>query len=927
MPASGVDYQLQGPSSSSRYRSDALIKSSVTLDGAGVSTLTEHVLKGVEADLRFSTRATRLNDFLDTFFPKCDNSSALFNTLKSIGAYDASADRWKSLLAQPRGAELPYYIAFADAANAIGQAACGQNEAPKRFWLDRHSSKPKSFTHAAANRPDVVNVLGNKDDWEMLSEAILKAEVCDMFKHRAKVDETDCLYKEQYPDTKVQVSWVRTIVPVEIKPKTVVKLEEAQKTITQLCGYMRQILREQYDRQYVFGMILFHSSLSLWYRDRSGLVGADSNIDIHNEPDRFIRVIAHFSTADPFQLGWDRTMKLYRGLSEKAVYSHSPEIPLNYFETLPSLHLVRWLITVCDADAKPHFLVTIRALSVARSEIMCGRGTLVWLAMDLAKKEVVVLKQSWRPLTSTSENDFYGIAGPGDHISRVYLNHEVPGTRTFSDLRKDVHTYPFHQRSTSQASETAKRKATPDEVLHVNVISGLRDFSDFPVTAETVVERVLTRLVLKDYGWPLKYFLTMKEFLTTVHGTFLGKILLNSLCFLTQKTGLLKLFDTSGRISDMDHSKHDVDYHDPAPLQEKLLNRPNLLTYIALGQYPLMSDGLSDLFASLPASIDDTELVTYYKALLKSLSIEIKKSNTHIVSFSTIVFQISDDLTKMPPSFASHVAQHGERTGTLPYISHKILDKAVNVVHVAIHDMESFFWVVIYICLTRAGPGGPLRHTLKSLSEADDNDTYETRKIRALVYFFFDAPESDILYNKRKLFDNPGPEHLQEHILDYFDPYFAPLKPVVLEWWRILNLAYHFRDGFEYRFPILPFQRAIEEALQRLPDNYEEITGVTAFYEAERSRREGELDLIRKALTECDVLETTDTGPVWDSPERPETHVGAGSYDQGFVSVPVSADTPSSPTPLPKSKKFRAAGDHAWYVDVFLDRLSFFINF
>ncbi|KAK0200518.1 hypothetical protein DFS33DRAFT_1397272 [Desarmillaria ectypa] len=868
MPAD-VDYQFQGPPTSSRYRSDTLIKSSMMLDGTGVPTLTKHVLKGVEADLRFSTRATRLDDFLDIFFPKCDSFSTLLNTLKSIGAYDASAGRWKSLPAQPRGSELPYYIAFADAANAIGQAACGQNEAPKRFWLDRHSSKPKSFTHAAANRPDVVNVLGNKDDWETLSEAILKAENNIAESGPDKLDGPN----DGKNLKKIQVSWVRTIVPVEIKPKTVVKLEEAQKTIMQLCGYMRQILREQYDRQYVFGIILFHSSLSLWYCDRSGLVGADSNIDIHNEPDKFIRVIAHFSTADPFQLGWDRTVKLYRGLSEKAVYSHSPEIPLDYFQALPSLHLVRWLITVCDADTRPHFLVTIRALSVARSEIMCGRGTLVWLAMDLANKEVVVLKQSWRPLTSTSESDFYEIAGPGEHIGRVYLNHEVPGTRTFFDLRKGVHTYPFHQRSTSQAGTMAKRKATLDEVLHVNVISGLRDFTDFTASAETVVERVLTRLVLKDYGWPLKYFLNMKEFLTTVHGTLLGyehlwdkgiahrDISPGNMLICPAKdeeTGLLKLFDTRGRISDMDHSKH-VDYHNPAPLQEKLLNRPNLPTYIALGENPPMSDGLSDLFAIFPASIKDAALTLYYEDLLMSLSTQMSKSKSTVTPKDVHIFITPE--TKTPP-FATHVAQHGERTGTLPYISHKILDKAVNVVHVAIHDMESFFWVVIYICLTRAGPGGSLRHALKSPSEDDDNDSYETRKIRALVYFFFDAPEGDILYNKRKLFDNPGPEHLREHVLNYFDPYFAPLKPVVLEWWRILNLAFKFRDGFEYRFPILPFQRAIEEALQQLPDKYEEDFGVTSFCSAEHSRREEDLALIRKALTECDVLQITDTGPV-----------------------------------------------------------------
>ena len=41
-------------------------------------------------------------------------------------------------------------------------------------------------------------------------------------------------------------------------------------------------------------------------------------------------------------------------------------------------------------------------------------------------------------------------------------------------------------------------------------------------------------------------------------------------------------------------------------------------------------------------------------------------------------------------------------------MSHKLL-RDDDETHSAIHDMESLFWVVVFLCLTREGPGGKRR--------------------------------------------------------------------------------------------------------------------------------------------------------------------------------------------------------------------------
>jgi len=133
--------------------------------------------------------------------------------------------------------------------------------------------------------------------------------------------------------------------------------------------------------------------------------------------------------------------------------------------------------------------------------------------------------------------------------------------------------------------------------------------------------------------------------------------------------------------------------------------------------------------------------------------------------------------------------------GTPPYTSGEILsgqryfhghhDK---VFHDAVHDIKSFFWVLVYICITRQGPGDVRRKELEQENE-------EYNGLRRVVHFLFESDMNTMAANKVEMFTHAG--HLEEYMLDNFHDYFQPLRKVVKEWFHLLILAHQFH-AFEY---------------------------------------------------------------------------------------------------------------------------------
>ena len=122
--------------------------------------------------------------------------------------------------------------------------------------------------------------------------------------------------------------------------------------------------------------------------------------------------------------------------------------------------------------------------------------------------------------------------------------------------------------------------------------------------------------------------------------------------------------------------------------------------------------------------------------------------------------------------------------------------------HTAIHDVESFLWVLGHSIIKFLGPGGPPREMTPALKEAlsvfvGDHDSQEQKK--------------QIL----------GDDKCFIEFLEQVSPEFEVLKDLMRAWRRVLSLAYQYRSGMEFKYPHQAFIRCIERALEAVHLTYD----------------------------------------------------------------------------------------------------------
>ena len=108
-------------------------------------------------------------------------------------------------------------------------------------------------------------------------------------------------------------------------------------------------------------------------------------------------------------------------------------------------------------------------------------------------------------------------------------------------------------------------------------------------------------------------------------------------------------------------------------------------------------------------------------------------------------------------------------------------------VHQAVHDIESFFWILMYICLTRKGPDGARRDELDHQDDPSDH----TKNLRHIIYCLFGCDWLHIIENKTAVLKFRS--NLEDLIFPYFHPYFDGLKDLIRKWHGLLHRAYQFR--------------------------------------------------------------------------------------------------------------------------------------
>ena len=129
-------------------------------------------------------------------------------------------------------------------------------------------------------------------------------------------------------------------------------------------------------------------------------------------------------------------------------------------------------------------------------------------------------------------------------------------------------------------------------------------------------------------------------------------------------------------------------------------------------------------------------------------------------------------------------------------MGHELLSNSNTAIYKAVHDMESFFWNTVYICMTRSGPGGKRREEFTTFSgfgkqKLDDPSEQEVDNIQKVVqcsHILFENDPDEIYMTKLDMFRNP--EKFEHYVLPLFHDHFQPLQPLIHSWWNILTVAF-----------------------------------------------------------------------------------------------------------------------------------------
>ncbi|TFY71304.1 hypothetical protein EVG20_g1698 [Dentipellis fragilis] len=781
---------------------------------------------------------------------------------------------------------------FIDVSNNILKA-CKELSVPLELgnvhWrcdLDESLTSIDELVDELDDYPRVVASLGrgtDEKDWLDWQKQIL-----GLVKEANKDAISETLYEKLAEN--LSTWWLRRVhVPVEFRVTD--DADTARLGLDQLCRYMREILMAQLDRQFVIGLLVCKSKLSIWLHDRSGLLGMQTPIDIREEPKKFVHVIMAFSRLDPSRLGWDPTMKIFCKSDGKHRLSTDPDLKLaDYGSTVLG---TQWAVFVpkTDGSTDGEWYTTIRLLNTIRFDRVMLGSTLVWAVSKAGEKERLVLKQTWRPSVLLQEAELRSAAPPQSNVSQIIRSVDI-GYVNDNGAPACMDTKLFIRRGMigrPPAEPRLKGWSVADNKGTVVVIK--KHFISAQRLAFSFTNRVLTRTLMSTYGWPLTSFRDIRELLETIRDAVAGHRDLwfggvlhrdvsvdNILICPEEKDGR----KTCGRLIDLGFSiKADTWTDAPGPLPADMskawdrirllgeyyeiqISEPVALTLLSRGEdrlYPwtyleAVFKRWPHLRDTSPHSKDDLFLYDWespppawkssmvYRLDRKGrqafLSGEVHSTSHFYHRFDTIrrktvITKNSADSKEDERSSEWDDRCAQTETGELRQFSED---------HSAIHDLESFWWILLYICLSRNGPGGAQRDEL--FQQRDE----EALWLGNIVDCLFETKDEYVRrMNKVELFTNL--DHLQSFIIPRFHPYFKGLEKLIMDWRTVLHFAYETYDkvtpGIIHRLVLAVLDDVLKD-LQSAP--LEQDTQAAELTQKEDDRRARDLNELDDATAE-----------------------------------------------------------------------------
>ncbi|EAU93371.2 other/FunK1 protein kinase [Coprinopsis cinerea okayama7 len=664
----------------------------------------------VKAEMTTSSHATTadesricsLHDLLKLLGQPLTDSE-VDEVLGSLSDHYTQQTGWKGLPEKAGGPETAYYKPLATIFNTITKEAVRKvnKRAPESpiipsTWLDCHSSAPRSNVEGASKiRPDLLTSFKELHDTEddeendntndsdkpnpkrQKTEGGETEEVQDPQQTDAQngsdaqaapqpqvqPTESQAAPQPQAQPTESQAppkpiaSWLRTLLVAEVKPNR----DDDWDSVIQLSTYLRQILREQHDRR-------FDSS------------GADQTVDIDKDPKTFVRIMASFATMNPERLGFDPAMKM---LVPNRPPTYSYRLP--FHEVPKHRHSLRWEIVI-----NKNIYHTVEPLSVARSEIMCGRATLVWRAFRLSDYtnepntkdlKLYIIKQSWRPnVGGAAELELYSRLGDfgGRRKDPVCHGEDVEGSNTQKDFRRGIHTEPAKDIVGKGSKGGAQQRTLSEPRDEHNLVHNTFSAKNPPKIAQEFMERVQCRLVIPVNGTAIKMFTSLKELVEALLDAvkeYEWAYYQKGICHRDISIGniVMEILERKGSLIDFDHAKDLGPNYTPrrvSSLREEL--RDHLAEFRKICPQSEASDNLALLILHhVRGSSPHRDALAATSRLWDYLDAS-GASAIRPLEISDMLPGLENDPV-LPPDFSERTAIHAVATGTVAFMSHKLL--------------------------------------------------------------------------------------------------------------------------------------------------------------------------------------------------------------------------------------------------------------
>ncbi|PFH45785.1 hypothetical protein AMATHDRAFT_8663 [Amanita thiersii Skay4041] len=340
------------------------------------------------------------------------------------------------------------------------------------------------------------------------------------------------------------------------------------------------------------------------------------------------------------------------------------------------------------------------------------------------------------------------------------------------------------------------------------VMDLLRDALRFFKLSGNVVGRVQTRIVMKGSGYPLTYASSCLEIATVLRDciSMHKKMYLNGVLHRDVSLGnILIMNNGSGRLIDLDRAKY--------VSSKKQALRP--VTAVTESEMKALRKDLKHLGLNLSEDIRRLSL-QYFQ---EGAPISAYYLNGLIRSFfndKSISLELNDlgwpnekqrEEYMLLPDFTKYRARDAfYQTGTIPFMSHQALSGNAErrnepFMHDAYHDMESFFWVLVYVCITTQGPLGGRRPEMDGNNELADQ-------------------VADMFHQEMQYLGKTRREyiHLEEpfkSLLSCLHPSFHDLQPLIERWREILSFTSS-NKGLDHDIIHHHMLRILEERISEL---------------------------------------------------------------------------------------------------------------